>query len=395
MASTTGKTVGNSGESVIGRIAGAGVRAADLATGVLSAAGVPAARALGADRAEIYPHVAKSHHLVDGVFTNPEPPTSGVDADFGVIVDMARRPGRPSRPIPVTRPRFADEAAALSATWLGHASVLVELDGVRVLTDPVFSGRCSPSRLVGPPRMHPSPVAVADLPPIDVVLISHDHYDHLDMETVAALAVASPDAVFVAPVGVAAHLIGWGVPADRIRQADWWQSIELPVGAGSTTLRFTCGPARHFSGRGLTRNLTQWASWAVVGPSHRFFFSGDTGYSERFEDLGERLGPFDLTLIAVGAYDPVWPDIHIDPEEAVALHRMVSGAAGTDSVLIPIHWGTFNLARHPWAEPITRLLPHAARNATTVVVPQPGGTVDLLHRNGTGLLTPNWWEASA
>ena len=378
---------------MISRLADVGVRVADSATGALSAAGLPAARALGADRDAIRPYVESSEYLVDGAFVNPEPSASGATPDFQVALDMARGPGRPSRPVLVTVPQFDAEPGKLTVTWLGHASALVELDGTRILTDPVFSQRCSPWQQVGPARLHPVPVTVADLPQIDVVLLSHDHYDHLDMDTVVALADASPEAVFIAPVGVAAHLVSWGIAADRIRQADVWQSVSVTCGA--TSLEFFCGPARHFSGRGLTRNLTQWASWAVVGPEHRFFFSGDTGYSERFEELGARHGPFDLTLIAVGAYDPSWPEVHVDPEEAVAIHRMLSGEAGSDSVFLPIHWGTFSLARHAWADPITRLLPAAERNNTSVVVPQPGGTIDITARIGTGLRTPTWWETSA
>ncbi|GAA1481353.1 MBL fold metallo-hydrolase [Gordonia sinesedis] len=372
----------------------------ETAVGGLAAAHVPAARAIGAADEDIAPYISRSAHLAGGRFANPEPPGTGASADFGVVADMVRRPGAPRQPVLVSTPTFPREARALAATWLGHASVLVELDGIRILTDPVFSKRCSPSQWVGPARLHPSPVRVADLPTLDVVLISHDHYDHLDMHTVVEIARTQPDAVFVVPLGVTAHLVAWGIPADRIRQADWWETVEVPVPggareAGPSTLSLTCGPARHFSGRGLSRNPTLWASWAMVGPEHRVFFSGDTGYTERFAELGTRLGPFDLTLIAVGAYDPTWADIHVNPEEAVAIHRMLSGAAGTDAVMIPIHWGTFNLARHPWADPIIRLLPAAARNATTALVPQPGGTIDIVARTGSGLSVPDWWERSA
>lgn len=370
-----------------------GVRAAGAAVDSLASAGLPAARAIGADPESIWRHVAGSPNLVGRTFTNPEPPSAGSAPDLRVALDMARRPGRPTTPIRVERPTFPDDARALAVTWLGHASALVEIDGMRVLTDPVFSQRCSPSQVIGPARMHRAPLPATDLPPLDVVLISHDHYDHLDMATVLTIADTQPAVTFVTPLGVAAHLLSWGVPADRIRQADLWETVEVTGRTGHVS--FTCGPARHFSGRLFDRDLTQWASWAIVGPTHRVFFSGDTGYTERFEDLGAQLGPFDLTLIAVGAYDTLWPDVHVDPEEAVAIHRMVSGSAGTDAVLVPIHWGTFSLARHPWAEPIARLLPSAGRNATTVMVPQPGGSIDLTRRSGTGLTDPQWWEASA
>ncbi|MDL9938009.1 MBL fold metallo-hydrolase [Gordonia sp. ABSL1-1] len=374
-----------------GRVTTFGVAMADAAVGRLAAGGLRPARALGASREQIEPHVDLSPHRNDGAFANPEP-QSDVAPDLSAFADMLRSPGRPRKPIMVTVPTF-DAPAALAVTWLGHATALVDIDGVRVLTDPVLSRRCSPSQLVGPGRMHRAPLEAGQLPPVDVVLISHDHYDHLDMATVVDIAARQPEAVFVAPVGVGAHLVSWGIAAERIRQADWGDTVS--VRAPGATLDFTCGPARHFSGRWLARNLTQWASWAVCGPAHRIFFSGDTGYTERFADLGAALGPFDVTLIAVGAYDPLWPDIHVNPEEAVAIHRMLSGSAGTDSVLIPIHWGTFNLARHSWSDPIVRLLPHAERNATTVLVPQPGGTIDLERRAGTGVTRPTWWEASA
>ena len=391
VTSMTGKTGADLATRAFGRVSTAGTTAAEAVLGRLAASGLAPARALGATHAEIAPHVESSPNRVGGAFGNPEP-RGAARPDAQVFADMLRRPGRPRRPVMVTIPRF-EAPAELAVTWLGHASALVDLDGARVLTDPVFSMRCSPSELVGPARMHPSPVSAADLPDVDVVLISHDHYDHLDMETVVAIGERQPDAVFVTPIGVGAHLIRWGIPTERIRQADWGQSITVDTAAA--TLRFVCGPARHFSGRSLARNLTQWASWAVLGPSHRVFFSGDTGYTERFEDLGAQHGPFDLSLIAVGAYDPVWPDVHVNPEEAVAIHRMLSGSAGADAVVVPIHWGTFNLARHPWGDPIVRLLSDAERNATTVLVPQPGGTIDLLRRDGTGLRHPGWWEASA
>lgn len=374
-------------------LATAGISAADVLTAGLARRGLPAARALGADSADIRRFTIGSPYAPDGSFHNLEPAEPQVDADFRVVLDMARRPGRPRRPVEVLRPDFAEEAGDLTATWLGHASVLVELDGLRILTDPVFSARCSPSQRVGPARMHAAPATVADLPPVDVVLISHDHYDHLDMATVVELAERQPQTRFVTAIGVGAHLIAWGIGADRIEQADWWE--ERTIAVGGTSLTFTCCPARHFSGRGLTRNLTQWSSWVVAGPSHRMFFSGDTGFSERFEEIVTRVGSVDLTLIAVGAYDPMWPEVHVNPEEAIAVHRMLTGDRVRDAVMIPIHWGTFNLARHSWADPIARLLPTAEANASTVVVPPPGGAVDLVQRTGTAMRNPAWWEASA
>ncbi|MEZ5210928.1 MBL fold metallo-hydrolase [Gordonia sp. PP30] len=359
----------------------------------LAARGVGPARALGADAKTIAPFTARSPFATDGVFANREAAFAGPGPGVGTFVEMARRPGRPGAPIPVTTPRFDAEPATLAATWLGHASVLVELDGARILTDPVFSARCSPSQVVGPARMHPAPSSVGALPPIDVVLLSHDHYDHLDTATIDALAALHPQARFVVPIGVDAHLIAWGVDPARIFAADWYEHIDLDVHGKS--YRFHATAARHFSGRGLIRNLTQWVSWAVVGPDHRFFFSGDTGFTERYAEIGDLVGPFDLTLIAVGAYGKEWPDIHINPEEALSIHHLLNPGAAHDSLLLPIHWGTFNLALHPWAEPIQRLLSASGTAGVGVCVPRPGDSVDVRKRNGTAYDDPTWWERCA
>ncbi|MGV9710918.1 MBL fold metallo-hydrolase [Gordonia sp. NPDC003424] len=394
MTSTIGRTGAGLAQRAAATLTTAGLTAADTVTARLANGGFGAALALGARAEEIRLHTHGSPFLRDGVFHNQEVARDVVDPEFKVLVDMVRRPGRPRRPIRVLTPDFADEVGDLSVTWLGHATNLVELDGVRILTDPVFSRRCSPSQRLGPARMHRSPVGVADLPPIDIVLISHDHYDHLDMETIIELGlIRQPQVRFVAPVGVGAHLVAWGIPADRITEADWWE--QRTVSVNGTDIVFSCCPARHFSGRALTRNLTQWASWVAAGPTHRMFFSGDTGYTEQFEEVGARFGPVDLTVIAVGAYDPVWPDVHVNPEEAVAVHRMLTREAGRDAVMIPIHWGTFNLARHSWGDPIQRVLPRAEANSATVLVPPPGGTIDLHMRTGTGVDNPTWWETSA
>lgn len=192
------------------------------------------------------------------------------------------------------------EAADVAVTWYGHSSVLVEVEGYRVLADPVWSRRVSPSTFLGPSRMHPTPVPLSDLPAVDAIVISHDHYDHLDMATVRQL-VSSQKAPFVVPVGLGAHLRRWRVPEERIVELDWDESTTV----GALTL--TCTEARHFSGRGFVRNTTQWASWVLAGPERTVFFGGDSGYTPRFADLGRRYGPFDLTLLPVGAYDPGGP----------------------------------------------------------------------------------------
>ncbi len=286
--------------------------------------------------------------------------------------------GKPSGVVPLEAPRWPDPPAALAATWLGHASVLLEIDGHRVLADPVWSERVSPSRTVGPHRLHPLPFDPADLPELDAVVISHDHYDHLDTATVDLL-VRTQRAPFLVPLGVGAHLRGWGVPDDRIVELDWDEAFDI----GELTL--VCTEARHFSGRGFARNTTLWSSWALLGPHHKVFFGGDTGYTPAFAGIGARYGPFDLTVLPIGAYGDAWPDIHMNPEEAAQAHGDLGGG-----ILLPIHWATFDLAFHPWAEPVERLLAAVETRDVQLALPRPGGRIEP----GSPLPAERWWTAA-
>jgi L-ascorbate metabolism protein UlaG (beta-lactamase superfamily) len=329
--------------------------------------------ALGATPAEIQAVAHRSPNFQDGAFVNIDP-ASGISLDREeqrqIIWDLigSRDAARPRGPIPVTVPEPAHPAAApLSVSWFGHSSALIEVDGYRVLADPVWSRRCSPSRTVGPERMHEVPAPLEALPAVDAVLISHDHYDHLDIDTIMGLA-RTQRAPFVVPLGVGAHLRKWLIPESRIVELDWHESHQI----GELTL--VCTPARHFSGRLFTRNTTLWASWVIAGPRHRAFFGGDTGYTKSFAEIGMDHGPFDLTLLPIGAYHPAWPDIHMNPEEAVRAHLDVAEA--DSGLLVPIHWATFRLALHPWAEPVERLLRAADPAGVQVVVPRPGQRVD-------------------
>lgn len=370
-------------------LAGAATAGAAVAAAGVTA-GTEVYRAMGASKDLVLPHISGSRHQTGGTFANLEPPRP-VDGDKAAALAMLRRGdvGKPRTRLEFDASPLPEEVADLAATWFGHASVLVELDGYRILTDPVWSKRCSPSSVVGPARLHPVPHTLEELPAIDVVLISHDHYDHLDTATVRTLARTHPEAVFVVPIGVGAHLQYWGIDAFRIREADWGESVT--IGA----LSFNCCSARHFSGRGLQRNTTQWASWAVTGPRNSFFFSGDTGISDSFEQVGADHGPFGLSLIAIGAYDRLWPDIHLNPEEAVDVHRMLNRTNLSESLLLPIHWATFNLALHEWADPVQRLLPAAQELHIPVITPMPGARFDVPSRSGHGFLTQDWWEAAA
>ena len=303
-------------------------------------------------------------------FRNPEPTRmmSGSKREMLRRQFFGKEQRSPLGTIPVERRTMADyetvPPSGLRATWIGWASTLIEIDGKRVMTDPVFSERCSPSTLVGPKRFHATPMTLEELPPIDVVVISHDHYDHLDMPVIRLL--SSRGTHFFVPLGIGVHLKRWDVPDAQIHELNWEESASF---AG---LEFTSTRARHYSGRNpLYANQTLWTSWVVKGPKHRFFFSGDSGYTDAFKAIGEKHGPFDLTLIKIGASDPSWKEIHMTPEEAIATHVDVRG-----QLLIPVHWCTFNLGFHAWDDPVERALAEAAKSGARVYVPKPGERVE-------------------
>ncbi len=290
----------------------------------------------------------------------------------------------PRRPIPVDWRKRLDydtpPASGLRATWMGHASVLIEIDGLRLLTDPVWSERVSPSSLAGPKRFFEPPIALDELASVGAVLISHDHYDHLDMATIKAL--GARGTLFLVPLGVGAHLERWGIPLAQVRELDWSEQVLLDG------VRFTMTPARHFSGRGVTdRDSTLWSSWVIAGPRHKVFFCGDSGFFGGFRDIGREHGPFDLTLMSGGAYSPTWPMIHMTPEEVVQAHIDVRG-----QLLLPIHWGTFNLAFHDWNEPAARVFAAGAQRGIPIVIPRPGQMVEP--SRVTDLPAAKWWRES-
>lgn len=326
-----------------------------------------------------------SPHYHDGKFANslPHPPLKSGDI-WGYIKeqffgDQVRVP--PSViPISAFSPKSMQTPppTGLRAIWLGHSSVYMELDGLRLLIDPVFSDYASPFSGIGPKRFHPPPIAMMDLPKIDAVLVSHDHYDHLDMRTIQYL--SSKGAHFFVPLGVGAHLDEWEVSESQITELDWWESTEI----GGLTIIST--PAQHYSSRGIfDYKNTFWSSWSVIGPTHRAFYSGDTGFSDHFQLIGNRLGPFDLGIIRIGQYGPgaSWIYSNMDPVDAVKAHLAVRARR-----MLPVHWGTFNLAFHDWDEPIKQVVKAANGASVDLVTPRVGEVVIV----GEPFRSYRWWE---
>ena len=308
----------------------------------------------------------------DGAFRNTKDVAPGLKPGkgFSTMAELVlgKQQRIPGGPLPSVSPLGAWARPAetgLRATWLGHSTVLVEIDGFRVLTDPVWGERASPLRRLGPKRFQPVPVSLPQLPPLDAVVVSHDHYDHLDWPTILEL--AKRDVPFITSLGVGAHLEAWGVPSARITELDWWEEVVV-----NGDLRVAAAPSQHFSGRQRPGgNRTLWSSIVLRGPRHAVFFSGDTGLTDEYADIRAKLGPFDLVMLEVGAWHPAWGDIHLGPENALAALKLLGGGA-----FLPVHWGTFNLALHAWDEPAETLYSHAGESGLQLVMPRLGAAFE-------------------
>jgi L-ascorbate metabolism protein UlaG (beta-lactamase superfamily) len=321
----------------------------------------------------------KSPHWKDGHFVNPEPMENDLlGAALGVV--SKSRYTTPDAPVdvqPVTARNFRIEPVTwLAVTWFGHSSFLVEIEGCRILIDPVWSDRISPVP-IGPKRWYGPLIPLGELPHIDAVVISHDHYDHLDYGTVRAMKDWT-GTTFVVPLGVGAHLEYWGIPPSRIVELDWWERTRVHG------IELVATPARHISGRtfGIGDSGTLWSGWAMLGKLRRVYYSGDTGLFPGIKEIGDRLGPFDLTLVEAGEYGHWWSDWHLGPEQAVLAHQLVKGR-----VLIPAHWGLYTLAYHTWTEPIERVLVAAKKSGVKVAAPKPGQTIEPIAASPT----ERWW----
>lgn len=324
----------------------------------------------------------RSSNFVNGKFVNQIP--TSMDMKFTDLLPLARdqlkgAPNRkPARPLIPEHFDATKPAKQPQITWFGHSAFLLQINSKNILLDPMFGKSPSPIPAIGPQRFSDElPAKPEGLPHIDAVLISHDHYDHLDYLSIKKL--SSKTTMFFVPLGLAAHLLKWGVQPNQITELDWWDEYNFE---GFT---FTCTPSRHFSGRTLTdRFATLWCSWAIRAGTTNVFFSGDSGYGPHFKQIGEKYGPFDLTLLECGQYDTHWATIHMTPEQTVQAHTDLRGKR-----MIPMHWSAFVLALHGWTDPVERALKAGAKTHATIITPRIGETVLFKAKTHP---TNTWWK---
>jgi len=318
-------------------------------------------------------------------FVNPVP-TQTSTGSFGKILrayitgKQERVPKIPLGPF-VTDTSVYDRQpeSGLRITWMGHSSLLIEIDGKRILTDPVWGPRASFSKYVGPKRFFEAPLPLNKLPKLDAIILSHDHYDHLDYPTIRQM--INDEVPFYCSLGVGGHLSKWGIHKDRINEMDWGDTLKV-----DKDLSITACPARHFSGRGITnRNETLWSSFVITGTEHNIFFGADSGYFPGFNDIGIAYGPFDLAMLEIGAANENWAHIHMGPERASEAFKALNS-----KVMMPIHWGTFNLAIHGWREPIEQLVEYAFDKSIVLFAPEPGKPTEVTEEGHNSW----WWETN-
>nr|WP_320126872.1 MBL fold metallo-hydrolase [uncultured Shewanella sp.] len=326
-----------------------------------------------------------SAHVKGDTFSNEAPNTHSGEGNLLSIlwryVTESIPDKSPNQALPIQKMQLNPTADATPMLYkISHSTVLLQLNGQYWLTDPVFSKRASPSQMFGPKRFHELPIELDNIPTLAGIILSHDHYDHLDKHSILALAERTQK--FIVPLGVDKHLLAWGVPASKIVALDWWQATQH---AG---LSFTATPAQHFSGRGISdKNQTLWASWVIQSPELKLFFSGDSGYFSGFKTIGDKLGPFDLTLIETGAYDEMWADIHMQPEQSLRAHLDLRGRH-----LIPIHNSSFDLALHSWYEPLERISVAAKAYCVPLLTPEFGQGINLSDLAHSPALNHAWWK---
>lgn len=309
-----------------------------------------------------------------------------------------RVPKRPLGPFHTDPAIYATPPAeGLRVTWMGHSTMLLEIDGMRVLIDPVWEERASPFRHFGPRRFFAPPLALEELPPIDAILVSHNHYDHLGAHTLARLAhlPQASAAQWITSLGVGAILRGCGVNPQQLHELDWTEGVRITPAATSTErtscwLEIRAWPARHFSGRGLRdRFHTLWSSFSLRGPAHSVFFGADSGPWDGFDPIANASGPFDLTMLEIGAFDELWAAIHLGPDAAVQTFQQMHAATGQAGLLMPVHWGLFDLALHAWDQPIERIAELSQTQNIKLWAPTPGQPTECIQNQPS---VSAWWR---
>lgn len=324
-------------------------------------------------------YASRAENYRDGLFYNDDEfdimtVNSGVDDKVMSFKDTS-----PKSLLPVKEPVFdaAYDISDVSVTWFGHSSLLIHMHGMNILIDPTFSERISPVSFIGPKRFSPSAVTVEELPQIDVLIISHDHYDHLDYNTVLAL--DEKVSRYVVPLGVENHLERWGINSEKITNMAWWEEIDIDG------LTIACTPSKHYSGRSLNdRYKTLWASWVLRDEYHQIYESGDSGYGSHFQKIHDKYGDFDFVMIDCAQYNTKWANVHMFPEEAVKAALTL----GT-KVAMPIHWGAMSLAEHAWDDSVRRFVDDGEKNGLTVFTPYLCQTADI---GNAHLYSDHWWE---
>ena len=332
---------------------------------------------------------------INGKFQNPLPTELGTLRLIFKAMPLYIRNHEQRTPLVPPGPFLTDKAiyetqpeSGLRVTWFGHSGMLVEVDGVRILIDPVWEERASPRQWFGPKRFFPPTISLEQLPSVDAVLISHDHYDHMGEMTIKKLArlQSTEKALWITGLGVGSLLRTWGVPLERIVELDWMDETNVTASSGAA-LKLTSVPARHFSGRSLLHRFeTLWGSYVLRGASHTLYFGADTGWWDGFEEIAATFGPFDLTMLEIGAYNELWKEIHLGPDNAARAFQVMGG----HGLLMPIHWGLFDLALHGWKQPIERLLELSRDVALPLWSPVPGEPTEVRAKEP---LLEAWWRA--
>lgn len=333
---------------------------------------------------ELKAEYSKYPYYSEGKFSNLIPTT--MDMNTGKAIRMLPEffkndPARlPDFELPLEKRdslELVQDSIPTRLVWFGHSAFLLQLDGKNILIDPMLGEVPAPNPLLGKKRFSKElPIEIEKLPKIDLILISHDHYDHLDYESIQKL--KAKTAKYLVPLGVGAHFERWGVDRKDIEEFAWWEELELD------SIRFAFTPSRHFSGRGLgNRFSTLWGSWVIQGTSDKLYFSGDSGYGPHFKEIGEKYGPFDFAMLECGQYNENWKEIHMMPEETAQSSLDLQANA-----FMPIHWGAFTLAMHSWTDPVERVMKRSNEIGANVFVPKIGEFIEL---SSETRITETWW----